>query len=195
MYGYLETLESRQYGMFLARFSHYPSAPELELPEEALKATEEARQSAELAAALQIEPTTVLGLSSKRPATPIAQAAPPKVAKASNGPKPKGKAAKASGHGTWLKPVTEAIPLHPLSNSSVHITDIDETKHLKVDTLFGKSVYKCVICSYTTEQHAQAATHVGGMHLSTCLACRLCGYRTYCLVDFTPHLEKKTPPT
>ena len=42
-----------------------------------------------------------------------------------------------------------------------------------------------------TEQHAQAATHVCGMHLVTCIACHLCSYRTYRSIDFHGHLEKK----
>ena len=190
-YGYPETLESRQQGMSLARFSHYPSAPEPEFPEETLEAAEEARQSAELTAALQIEPQTAPGSFIKRPATPTAEVRPSKVAKTSSGPKPKGKAVKSSGQGAWLKPVIEAIPLHLLNKSFVHVTGIDEKKHLKADTIFRKSIYKCIICLYTTEQHAQVVTHIQGMHLSTCLACRLCGYRTYCSVDFVPHLEKK----
>ena len=185
-FGYPETLEIRQHGMSLARFSHYPSAPEPEFPEETLEAAEEARQPAELTAVLQIEPPTAPGSSVKRPAIPTAEVGPSKVAKASSGPNPRGKAAKSSGWGTWLKPVTEAIPLHPLTKSSVHVTGINKKMHLKVDTIFGKSIYKCVICSYTTEQHAEAATHIWGMHPSTCLACRLCGYRAYCSVDFFP---------
>ena len=57
-YGYPETLESRQQGMSLARFSHYLSATELKFPEETLEAAEETSQSAELTAVLEINPAT-----------------------------------------------------------------------------------------------------------------------------------------
>ena len=57
----------------------------------------------------------------------------------------------------------------------------------------GQRVYQCRVCSYITEQKAQAATHVHKYHAYNCIQCRLCVYHTYRAVDFKPHLEQSHP--
>ena len=179
--------------MTLATFSWKPDTEMVSVKDTSLRVADEAQASAELAAALEIDipvsdTTSSQSSSQERKHDPSPTGVPPpKTAK----PKSMGRGQKGCGRGTWLKPVTEAIPMHPLSKGDLHLTGINEKKHIKSGTLFRKSVYIGALCSYTTEQHAQAATHVRGMHLATCIACHLCSYRTYQSVNFHGHLEKK----
>ena len=123
MYGYPESLESHQEGICLATFPH-PSTPAgPEIVEEQLTSTEEAQQAQESASALQIDIVSP-GSSSEPPKCPTKpsgdEPAIKKVAVAA------GQAIKQSGHGTWLKPISEVTPFHPISEGSVHMTSIDK---------------------------------------------------------------------
>ena len=192
VYRYQESLERRQQGMTLATFNKKPDTEEVPIAEDSLWVSDEAHASAELAATLEIDVPTPSHLNH-----PLVHRRGklilPNWRTSCQGAKVKSKGSGQKGcrWGNWLKPITEAIPLHPLRKGDLHLTGIDERKHLKIRTLFGKSIYVCTLCSYTTEQHAQAATHMRGMHLLTCIACRSCGYRTYRSLDFPSILEKK----
>ena len=189
-YGYRESLESHQEGICLATFPH-PSTPTgPEIAEEQLTSTEEAQQAQELASALQID-IVLPGPSSeptKCPAKPSGdEPAIKKPAVAA------GQAMKQSGCGTWLKPISEVTPFHPISEGSIHTTSIDKKCQMSSSRVHNTTVYKCKLCGYPSEQHTQCATHIRGMHLSTCLAYHLCSWHTYHSIDFQKHLDKHHP--
>ena len=73
--------------------------------------------------------------------------------------------------------IPEASPYFPTSSIKVSITGVNEDLVEKPDEKL--SVYHCVLCFYCTEQRAQLFTHVHHVHLSICIACRLCKYHTY----------------
>ena len=87
--------------------------------------------------------------------------------------------------------ISEASPYFPTSSIKVSITGVNEDLVEKPDEKL--SVYHCVLCFYCAEQRAQLFTHVRHVHLSICIACRLCEYHTYRGVDMTTHLKKVHP--
>ena len=99
-------------------------------------------------------------------------------------------------------PIQEATAFLVISEKAITMTGISGS-----DLLIGKatkkagskesrgkqSIYRCQHCGYISEQKAQGATDVHSEHLGHCLQCRLCDYRTFCSMDFKPHLINKHP--
>ena len=99
-------------------------------------------------------------------------------------------------------PIQEATAFLVISEKAITMTGISgsnlligkATKKAGSKESRGKqSIYRCQHCGYISEQKAQGATHVRSEHLGHCLQCRLCDYRTFCSVDFKPHLLNKHP--
>ena len=109
-------------------------------------------------------------------------------------PAGKGKA-KAAKENISL-PLSEAVAFYVISEKAITMMGILESDLLLSKVLKPasnkkkQSIYHCQHCGYLTEQKSQGATHAWSVHLGHCLQCRLCSYRTYCSVDFKPHLER-----
>ena len=96
-------------------------------------------------------------------------------------------------------PIQEATSFLVISEKAITMTGISGCGLLigratkKAGSRAKQSIYRCQHCGYISEQKAQGATHVRTEHLGHCLQCRLCDYRTFCSVDFKPHLINKHP--